>query len=40
MLVGIIMESRDATFLDEFPMEITHDASNNELTIPMSILFR
>jgi hypothetical protein len=27
-------------FLDESPMEITHDASNNELTIPMSILFR
>ena len=35
LLVGTIMESRDATFFeDKFPMKITHDASNNESTIP------
>jgi hypothetical protein len=35
MLVGTIMESRDATFFeDKFPMKITHDVSNNEPTIP------
>jgi hypothetical protein len=41
MLAGTIMESRDATFFeDEFPMKATHDTSNDELLIPMSILFR
>jgi hypothetical protein len=35
MLVGTIIESRDATFFEnEFPMKITHDASSNEPTIP------
>ena len=35
MLVGTIMESRDATFFkDKFPMKATHDMSNNELLIP------
>jgi hypothetical protein len=35
MLVGTIMESRDATFFeDEFPMTITHDAFNNKPTTP------
>jgi hypothetical protein len=31
MLVGTIIESRDAIFFEnEFPMKITHDASSNE----------
>jgi hypothetical protein len=35
MLVGTIMESRDATFFeDEFPMKATHDTSNDEPSIP------
>jgi hypothetical protein len=35
MLVGTIMESRDATFFeDEFPMKATHDTSNDEPTRP------
>jgi hypothetical protein len=35
MLVGTIMESRDATFFeDEFPMKATHDTSNGQSTIP------
>jgi hypothetical protein len=35
MLVGIIMESRDAVFFrDDFLMKITHDVSINEPTIP------
>jgi hypothetical protein len=35
MLVGIIMESRDAaSFGDDFPMKITHDVSIDEPTIP------
>jgi hypothetical protein len=35
MLVGTIMESRDATFFEnEFPMKATHDTSNDEPTIP------
>jgi hypothetical protein len=35
MLVGTIMESRDATFFeDEFPMKATHDTSNDEPMIP------
>jgi hypothetical protein len=35
MLVGTIIESRDATFFEnEFPIKITHDASSNEPTIP------
>jgi hypothetical protein len=35
MLVGTIMESRDATFFeDEFPMKATHDTSSDEPTIP------
>jgi hypothetical protein len=34
MLVGTIMESRDAMFFkDEFPLKDTHDTSNDELTI-------
>jgi hypothetical protein len=35
MLVGTIMESRDATFFeDEFPMKATLDTSSDESTIP------
>jgi hypothetical protein len=35
MLVGTIMESRDATlFEDEFPMKATHNTSSDEPTIP------
>jgi hypothetical protein len=35
MLVGTIIESRDAIFFEnEFPMKITHDVSSNEPTIP------
>jgi hypothetical protein len=35
MLVGTIMESRDATFFeDEFPMKATHNTSSDEPTIP------
>jgi hypothetical protein len=35
MLVGTIMESRDATFFeDEFPIKATHDTSSDEPTIP------
>jgi hypothetical protein len=35
MLVGTIMESRDAMFFeDEFPMKATHDTSNDEPMIP------
>jgi hypothetical protein len=35
MLVGTIMESRDATFFeDKFPMKATHDTSSDEPTIP------
>jgi hypothetical protein len=35
MLVGTIMESRDATFFeDEFPMKATHNKSSDEPTIP------
>jgi transposase InsO family protein len=35
MLVGTIMESRDATFFeDEFPMKATHDMSSDEPMIP------
>jgi hypothetical protein len=35
MLVGTIMEFRDATlFEDEFPMKATHDTSSDEPTIP------
>jgi hypothetical protein len=35
MLVGTIMESRDATFFeDKFPMKTTHDTSNDEASIP------
>jgi hypothetical protein len=35
MLVGTIIESIDATFFEnEFPKEITHNASSNEPTIP------
>jgi hypothetical protein len=35
MLVGTIMGSRDAMFFeDEFTMNITHDSSINEPTIP------
>jgi hypothetical protein len=35
MLVGPIMESRDATFFeDEFPRKATHNTSSNEPTIP------
>jgi hypothetical protein len=35
MLVGTIIESRDATFFeDEFPIKATHDTSNDELSIP------
>jgi hypothetical protein len=38
MLVGTIMESRDATFFeDECPMKITHD---NEPTISHEYFFR
>jgi hypothetical protein len=34
MLVGTIMESRDATFFeDKFPMKATYDTSNDEPTI-------
>jgi hypothetical protein len=34
-LVGIIIESKDATFFEnKLPMKITHDASSNEPTIP------
>jgi hypothetical protein len=41
MLVGTIMESRDATFFeDEFPMKATHNTSSDEKRYPMSILFR
>ncbi len=35
MLVGTIMEFRDAMFFeDEFPMKATHDTSSDEPTIP------
>jgi hypothetical protein len=35
ILVGTIMESRDATFFeDEFPMKATHNTSSDEPTIP------
>jgi hypothetical protein len=35
MLVGTIMESRDATFFeDKFPMKVTHDTCSDEPTIP------
>jgi hypothetical protein len=35
MLVGTIMESRDAMFFeDEFPMKATHNTSSDEPTIP------
>jgi hypothetical protein len=35
MLVGTIMESRDATFFeDKIPMKATHDMSNDEPSIP------
>jgi hypothetical protein len=35
MLVGTIMESRDATFfVDKIPMKVTHDTSNDDSTIP------
>jgi hypothetical protein len=35
MLVGTIMEFRDATFFeDEFPMKTTHNTSSDEPTIP------
>jgi hypothetical protein len=35
MLVGTILESRDATFFErQFPVKITHDASSHEPTIP------
>jgi hypothetical protein len=35
MLVGTIMESRDATFFeDEFPVKVTHNMSSDEPTIP------
>jgi hypothetical protein len=35
MLVGTVMGSRDAMFFeDEFTMNITHDSSINEPTIP------
>jgi hypothetical protein len=35
MLVGTIMESRDATFFeDKFPIKATHDMSSDEPTIP------
>jgi hypothetical protein len=35
ILVGTIMESRDATFFeDEFPMKATHDTSNDDPSIP------
>jgi hypothetical protein len=41
MLVGTIMESRDATlFEDEFPLKATHDTSNDEPTIPHEHFFR
>jgi hypothetical protein len=40
MLVGTIMESRDATFFeDEFTLKATHDTSNDELSIPHEHLF-
>jgi hypothetical protein len=36
MLVGTIIESRDAIFFEnKFPMKITHDASSNEPMIPL-----
>jgi hypothetical protein len=35
ILIGTIMESREATFFkDDFPMKATYDTSNDEPTIP------
>jgi hypothetical protein len=41
MLVGTIMESRDAMFFkDKFPMKVTHNTSSDKQRYLMSILFR